>query len=980
MNAWALAKSRPLGDILVEQGGMDADGRALVEALVKKSLQCHEGDAAKSLMALQDVGSVHEQLGQIADPDLNASLALVSTVPKCDDPNATSAFTVGPLTSIGLRFRVLRFHAKGGLGQVSLALDTELNREVALKEIQETFADAPEYRARFVREAEVTGGLEHPGIVPVYGLGHYADGRPFYAMRFIKGDNLRNAIDWYHRSTFRDEGKRFLELRKLLGRFLDVCNAIAYAHSRGVLHRDLKPGNIMLGAYGETLVVDWGLAKSVNEADSQATAPEQPLRPSASDATPPTEMGRRLGTPAYMSPEQARGQWDRVGTASDVYSLGATLYNLLTGQAPFSGSTEAIMSKLERGEFAPPRRLNPNVPPPLEAICLKAMARRPEDRYPSARALADDVEQWLADEPVTAHPESPVSRFARWGRRHRPLVAGAVALLVTAVVALAIGIAAVSREKQLTELAREDAVQERDSAEKARKRTREALNEMSSQVIEDWLTRRTQLEPAQKAFLENALARYSAFADESGNTEEVRRSVADAHLRIGNIRKRLNQLPEAEASFAKARDLFAQLAADFPDQPDYRRELAASLSNLGVVHQVLGQPGPAEADAKEAIKLLNALAASDTASPAIRWQLAGSHNILGNLLANTGRPQEAATVYKDSLAVLKELVESHPKSPEYRQELAHIYNNLGLLLTGMGQLSEAEKNYKAALEAQKPLASADPANAAFRRELAAIDINLGMLLAAGHRASDAEAAYREALGLLKQVVADYPSFPEYRQDLGHCQNNLALLLASANRTEPAEAMYREALATQTRMVEDFPSVPDYHNDLANTLDNLADVVRGRKDFAKARELLEQAWPHIQKAMDAYPRNPVYREVRHENRQYLAATLLELGDYALASQAAADLTRLPFDPANDPYQAACLLARCAALAQKDAKLPDAKRAELSKKYADDAMAALRQAVASGFKDLSEMQKKSDLAVLRLRDDFKKLTADPGSSSK
>jgi serine/threonine protein kinase len=181
--------------------------------------------------------------------------------------------------------------------------------------------DRPESRSRFVLEAEITGGLEHPGIVPVYGLGSYADGRPFYAMRFIKGDSLKDTIERFHASgrTERDPGARTVAFRELLGRFIDVCNAIAYAHSRGVLHRDLKPGNIMLGKYGETLVVDWGLAKRVDRA---AAAEEQPLRPSATSASTETVAGAALGTPQVMSPEQAAGRLDLLGPASDVYSLG----------------------------------------------------------------------------------------------------------------------------------------------------------------------------------------------------------------------------------------------------------------------------------------------------------------------------------------------------------------------------------------------------------------------------------------------------------------------------------------------------------------------------------------------------------------------------------------------------------------------------------------------------------------------------------
>ena len=206
-----------------------------------------------------------------------------------------------------------------------------MHREVALKEIQEQHADNPHSRGRFVREAEITGGLEHPGIVPVYGLGQYDDGRPYYAMRFIQGDNFQEAIRRFHAADKpgRDPGERSLALRGLLRRFLDSCNAVAYAHSRGVLHRDVKPSNIMLGKYGETLVVDWGLAKPVGRPQADGEALEATLRPSSGSGTAATEMGAALGTPAYMSPEQAAGRLGLLGPASDIYSLGATLYVVL---------------------------------------------------------------------------------------------------------------------------------------------------------------------------------------------------------------------------------------------------------------------------------------------------------------------------------------------------------------------------------------------------------------------------------------------------------------------------------------------------------------------------------------------------------------------------------------------------------------------------------------------------------------------------
>jgi eukaryotic-like serine/threonine-protein kinase len=375
-HAWTRDKARPLAEHIVALGHLDPAHRPLLEGLAAAHLARHGGCAEKSLAAISIGRPAHDTLARLGNPDLLGSLGPVGW---SADGNADAGTTcsVGTATSDGQRFRVLRPHAQGGLGAVFVAVDTELHREVALKQILDHHADDPVSRQRFLLEAEITGGLEHPGIVPVYGLGAYADGRPYYAMRFIRGDSLKEAIERFNADSAlnADPGGRSLKLRKLLRRFTDVCYAIEYAHSRGVLHRDIKPANVIVGKHGETLVVDWGLAKAVGRTDPASAGGERTLVPKSSSSLAETLPGSALGTPAYMSPEQAAGDGDHVQPRSDVYSLGATLYCVLTGQRPYAGDDPGlILRQVQNGGFRHPRMLDPSIDGALEAICLKAMS------------------------------------------------------------------------------------------------------------------------------------------------------------------------------------------------------------------------------------------------------------------------------------------------------------------------------------------------------------------------------------------------------------------------------------------------------------------------------------------------------------------------------------------------------------------------------------------------------------------------------
>jgi tetratricopeptide (TPR) repeat protein/serine/threonine protein kinase len=435
-DAWVQDKSLTVAEILERQGALPTAEREVMEKLVGMFLEKHGGDAQKSLAALSSVPDLRPDLAHLNAPELANSLKHAGGSPPPDSESPSTIAQTGD--SARGRFQILRLHAKGGLGLVSVAVDQDLNREVALKEIQRHHADDRVSRERFVLEAEITGGLEHPGIVPVYALGHGPDGRPFYAMRFVKGDSLKRAIEAFHKPdnpNRNDPGARQIALRQLLRRFIDVCNAIEYAHSRGVLHRDLKPGNIMVGKYGETLVVDWGLAKiggiKENVTDEPALLPASALSSSGQ-----THPGSAIGTPAYMSPEQAAGNLEELGPASDVYSLGATLYHLLCGRPAFEKEElEDILAKVKRGDFAKPRSIEPEVPPALEAICLKAMTLNPSDRYSKPRILSDDLEQWLAGEAVSCYSDPLWTRLDRFYRHHRRKMNIAVLCLVAFFVA-----------------------------------------------------------------------------------------------------------------------------------------------------------------------------------------------------------------------------------------------------------------------------------------------------------------------------------------------------------------------------------------------------------------------------------------------------------------------------------------------------------------------------------------------------------------
>jgi serine/threonine-protein kinase len=853
-----------IGETLCGKGVLNEDDRRDLERLADWHLSRHNGDAQASLAALRIEPAVREQLARLSDPAVQASLSLLSpepanhctNMPTLVGSSATSRdlAQAGSPTASPVRYRRQRPHARGGLGEVFVAVDQELRREVALKEIQLRHADHPDSRARFVLEAEITGNLEHPGIIPVYGLGTYADGRPYYAMRFIKGDSLEEKIRRFHEADRpgREPSERAMALRSLLRRFVDVCNAVAYAHSRGVIHRDLKPANVMVGEFGETLVVDWGLAKV-----QKSSEPTEGIPPALSENVTATVMGSAVGTPGYLPPEQAAGHHDQVTVASDVYSLGATLYHLLTGKPPFNGSdVDELLKRVIRGDYPPARQVNSAVPAALEAVCRKAMAVEPSERYQSARALAEEVERWLADEPVKAYREPLTMQMRRWARRRRTLVSVAAALLLASVVALGVGLWLVNQERAQTAIQRDRAVL---AEEQERERRTEA---------EKNLARALKAEKQAKANLQLAqdnlkLARYAI--DDCFNI--ARENPVFQQPRMEQARKIL---------LAKTLPFYRNFLVQRPDDRALQTEEAELWLRVGFIEHVLMRGQAARQAYERAREKLQALVKAHPDVPGYQHNLAGTHSTLGDLLRLMGKREEALEEHRQARDLQRKLVQAHPNRPSYQQGLAITHRNTGTLLYHMGKLDDALEEHRQARDLQRKLVQAHPDLPAYQQDLASTHSQFGKVLHSLGKREEALVEYRQARDLQQKLVQAHPNPPEYQDSLGYTHHNLGNLLSEMGKNKEALVGYRQARELRQKLVNTHPDLPRYQHDLSTTHNSLGFVLRALGQREEALEEYGRARDLRKKLVQAHPDLPQYQDALARTHHDLALLLTQLG--------------------------------------------------------------------------------------------------------
>lgn len=918
MSTWISDKTKSLSDIFIDLGFVSEQRRSMLDTLVQEHLEQNNNDTEKSLLAVQtatmSLAAVREALGRIGDTDIEHSIIRTMASPTVHkfEYSPTQQFSETTEMMQSQRFRVLRPHAKGGLGQVSVARDNELNREVALKEIQPQYADDQMSRNRFLLEAEITGQLEHPGIVPVYGLGNYSDGRPYYAMRFIRGDNLKSAIVRYHKnkqSSKKEAGELSLEFRRLLRRFIDACNALEYAHSRQVLHRDIKPGNIMLGKYGETMIVDWGMAKTLDTNENEPTVDldQTPITPLISKDIFATSMGSKVGTPSYMSPEQAAGQLDLLGPLSDIYGLGATLFHLLTGRPPFRDKDiGSVLNRVKAGDFEPPRQLDPTVPKPLEVICLKAMATDIEQRYQSALNLADDLEHWLADEPISALKENLWQRTARWFRKHKTWTQAATLTLLTITIVSTVATVVVNNAKNREQTAKEEAVEAKEAESLARKqesnakedaerqrdyainRFRQARENINRWVVggaealnQHWLTSEYREE-----FLELAVQELEELTEQEVDLPSLEIERGRAYINLANGQRLLKKFDEAEKNYRNALNIFQQQTKEPDVQLEAQLDTARTNTHLGLLFAEIKEPGSkvAESFYQEALKLIQPILEAQP-NMAVCSEIYGQTQLnLGNLYRSRNDFQRAAHVLRETIERLKNLLKQSPAAGQYIIPLAKAQNSLADVLTDQGFPHKALEQFQQATNhceflLEKTLEEEINQGKDHLEALETLATsNLGRAKVLGRLGRYVEQieAYKFAIDSYSRLETTRPHIRRYKENQVVAVYNWAATLYKLGETKKAENNYRLSVNTFQKL-ERMYNLPEYAERLATSIDATGRVFSDQDKNQDAVEVFRRANTVFSTLARDYPDIPRYRERMAVTQNLIGKTLHKLAE-------------------------------------------------------------------------------------------------------
>jgi eukaryotic-like serine/threonine-protein kinase len=847
-------------------------------------------------------------------------------------------------------FGLIREIGRGGMGIVYEAVQISLHRRVALKVLPFAAALDAKQLQRFKNEALAAAGLHHHHIVPIYAVGHER-GVHYYAMQLIEGKSLADTIVElrgqknveherhqiqdresktenrglgvgisastveYHangnetpqvdrpagdhgssplaaRSSLFNPPSSVLKsrspfFRRVAQLGIEAAEALAHAHRLGIIHRDVKPANFMLDEEGKLWVTDFGLALVQHNMDLTAT-------------------GDMLGTVRYMSPEQASSKRGLIDQRTDIYSLGATLYELLTLQPAFpEKDRNELLTKIATQEPPMPRRLNTAIPKDLETIVLKSMAKIPQERYLTAEDLAEDLRCFLDDRPIKATRPSLLERAIKWCRRHKAMVVGAGLLSIATSMLAAIMFFQHARQAEEKYQAK---VQEEKRVLDNLRAAYEALNELCVKPTLERMpkNRDPQKQREDRELLAKAMTYYQRFAD-LNSSEPLAMHVAALACRVtGDISRELGDSAEGKDSYERAIHMLESLTVDYPREPEYRGQLAQCRSALGQLYWTNSQLDRAELildqetrDLERAVKdfpnvpgFVNELAScrqnfcmlllvtgqtqraedilrenqatveeltkNNPCRPDFQKTLADNRGRLGWVLMETGRLADSEKSYAQARNILKELNKTEPKVTDYRAALANVLYNLGLVARGLGHLNDSKKSYEDSIVVSKALVSESPQIPDYELELATEQHQLGLTLYKLNRPEEAEAAYRESKERLERLVRDFPTKQNYQKELACCANNLGTFLESTRKAGQAEEAFAQSAALLETLAQRFPNVHEFQSDLASSRYNLARMLAQRHEMDKACDLLKAGIDHQILATLSNPQNPEYR--------------------------------------------------------------------------------------------------------------------------
>jgi serine/threonine-protein kinase len=767
-----------------------------------------------------------------------------------------------PLPSTFGAYDVLAEIGRGGMGVVYRARHRALNRLVALKMMAVDAGGGTDALARFRNEAQAAARLQHPNVVQIFEVGEH-DGLPYLAMEYVDGQSLAQCLAG--QPIHAAQAAHLVET---------LARAVHAAHQVGVIHRDLKPANILIHGSGagreakghgtresaardgpapldaaSVKITDFGLAKQLD-----------------SEVGMQTESGAILGTPCYMAPEQAEGRGRQAGPTTDIYSLGALLYELVTGRPPFRGVTRLdTLRQIIHDEPVPPRRLQSDVPRDLETICLKCLRKDPGHRYASAQDLAEDLHRYQAGEPIRARPVGRVEIAWRWCRRQPLRTALGLALILSVVMGLALvlwqwrraedhlGVSedlrlqAESREA-VTERLRQEAVARQAVTERLRLEavTREraldeserfahlTLKEFMVHAAEKGLRDGQALDPQRRELLLKAQTYYQKFLQRRQNDPVLRQELAETSAHLANIIRQIGTPEEALAAYRRALTLFQELAKDDPDSVPQRYSQAVVHNHMASVLATLGRHGEALDSLQSARKLLEAALRTTPDDHRLETELVSTLHNIANVYSATRPAEETLAAFKEVRAAQEKLRRVVPDNARLLVLIAATRNSMGVLYNQLKQGSpEALEHFQEAVALRDRLARQNHGNLTMQNDLAESLCNLSDCLRHAGRLKDSLDLAVRALPILLALVDSNPHASRYRLQLAMCYANIGLVGLSGGDTVRGLANLEQGRKEVQKLAEEFPTVPDYQRRLADLLGLVAQAHSSLQQHEKA---------------------------------------------------------------------------------------------------------------------------------------------------